>query len=80
MTEGERTMVFERFYRRAAFSSIAGSGLGLAIAREVAHGLKGTVQIDAPKSGQGCLVRVKCPAPAALRYAALPLLRTIGFL
>jgi two-component system sensor histidine kinase TctE len=59
----ERELVFERFYRRAAFTSIPGSGLGLAIVREVAHGLEGTVKIDVPSTGQGCLVQVECPAP-----------------
>jgi two-component system sensor histidine kinase TctE len=77
----ERDLVFERFYRMAAFASIAGSGLGLAIAREVAHGLKGTVRIAAPKSGQGCLVRVECPAPAfeslVMNHAGMPTAQAI---
>jgi two-component system sensor histidine kinase TctE len=60
---GDRELVFERFYRLPAVTSIPGSGLGLAIVREVAHGLGGTVKIDIPRTGQGCLIQVTCPAP-----------------
>lgn len=58
----EREKVFEMFHsadrgdRRAA-----GSGLGLAICKGMigAHG--GTVEIQDPKSGKGCLVRIVLP-------------------
>jgi len=57
----ECSLVFERFYRRAASANIAGSGLGLSIVREVVQGLGGTVSICTPPRGRGCLVRVKVP-------------------
>jgi two-component system sensor histidine kinase TctE len=57
----ERERVFERFYRLSVSTSISGSGLGLAIVREVACGLGGTVKIEMPVSGHGCLVRFECP-------------------
>ncbi|WP_076593428.1 sensor histidine kinase [Herminiimonas arsenitoxidans] len=60
----ERELVFERFYRSAAFAAISGSGLGLAIAREVVYGLNGSIRIETPSSGKGCLIVVECPAPA----------------
>jgi two-component system sensor histidine kinase TctE len=57
----ERSLVFERFYRRAASATIAGSGLGLSIVREVVQGLGGTVSIGTPRPGYGCLVRAEVP-------------------
>jgi two-component system sensor histidine kinase TctE len=59
--ENQRERVFERFYRLPVSTTISGSGLGLAIVREIAHGLGGTVGIEVPASGSGCLIRVVCP-------------------
>ncbi|HEX2603372.1 MAG TPA: sensor histidine kinase [Oxalicibacterium sp.] len=66
----ECSLVFERFYRRAASANIAGSGLGLSIVREVVQGLGGTVSIGTPPRGRGCLVRVEVPQSEAETLAA----------
>jgi len=55
--ESERSMVLERFYRRA-HERAGGAGLGLAIAHEIAarHGAK--LVIETPPGGQGTRVAV----------------------
>lgn len=48
----ERDVVFERFYRSSATSSVEGSGLGLAIVREIARVHHARVSLDdAPDGG-----------------------------
>lgn len=62
IAEGDRTRVFERFYR--ADSSRArtqgGSGLGLAIVSSIITAHKGTVQLTKTKGG-GLTVRIELP-------------------
>lgn len=55
--EGERSRVFERFYRPGG-SPAQGTGLGLAIVREVADRHGARVEIEAGEAGRGTRVRV----------------------
>jgi two-component system sensor histidine kinase TctE len=57
--EGERTHVFERFYRVMG-TQAEGSGLGLAIVREVVDGAAGSVELR-DREGGGLLVAVTLP-------------------
>jgi two-component system sensor histidine kinase TctE len=57
--EGERTRVFERFYRVMG-TQAEGSGLGLAIVREVVDGAGGSVELR-DREGGGLLVAVTLP-------------------
>jgi two-component system sensor histidine kinase TctE len=57
IAEGERTKVFERFYRGAGASG-DGCGLGLAIVKEAAERHDATVSIAVPPSGAGTFVRI----------------------
>ena len=57
---GERTLVFERFYRGAGHAA-PGAGLGLAIVREAAARLGGGVGLDAGIDGKGCRFVVTIP-------------------
>jgi PAS domain S-box-containing protein len=68
---GERTQLFDRFYRLAssAEQGVPGSGLGLAIARSVAEAHNGTIEIvDTP--GWSTTFRVHLPA---VDHAVVPL-------
>ena len=65
--EQERAKVLQRFYRIEGTRG-HGSGLGLAIVREIAVAHFGSVEISAPPSGRGTLVRVWLPInPAGVR-------------
>ena len=65
--ELERVKVFQRFYRIEGTRG-NGSGLGLAIVRGIAMAHFGSVEISAPGTGRGTLVRVWLPVdPAAVR-------------
>jgi two-component system sensor histidine kinase MprB len=55
--EGDRPLVFDRFYRSAAARAMPGAGLGLAIVREVAEAHGGTVAAE-NATGGGALVRL----------------------
>jgi len=58
--EQERARVLQRFYRVAGTQG-HGSGLGLAIVKEIAEAHSGTVEISAPATGRGTVVRVWLP-------------------
>jgi two-component system, OmpR family, sensor histidine kinase KdpD len=65
VTEEERELVFEPFYRGSAATGRPGSGLGLAIARAVvlAHG--GRIRLeDAPGGGAAVLIEVPVGGPS----------------
>lgn len=55
-----RERVFERFYRVLGNKS-PGSGLGLAIVRQICELHGGRVELDAPETGSGLIVRVFFP-------------------
>jgi len=61
---GERTRVFDRFYRRAG-TDPPGSGLGLAIVRAIADAHGASVQLGDGPGGKGLAVTVTFPATAA---------------
>jgi two-component system sensor histidine kinase TctE len=77
IAENEREKVFERFYRPPG-SIGEGCGLGLSIVAEIAERHHGRVELTAPTSGQGTLIRVlfSClgrepsPVPAEKRQAS----------
>lgn len=56
--------VFDRFFR-VPDQSASGSGLGLAIVRSVVERHRGQLTLGTPANGQGLLVTVKLPLPAA---------------
>ncbi|TMG77131.1 MAG: sensor histidine kinase [Betaproteobacteria bacterium] len=58
--ETEREKVFERFYRVAATGG-EGCGLGLSIVAEIADRHNGRVDLAAPASGRGTLIRAVFP-------------------
>ena len=59
---GERSRVFERFYRILG-NGAEGSGLGLAIAKEIVEGAHGSISLaESPAPGGGLLVIVRLPA------------------
>jgi two-component system sensor histidine kinase MprB len=58
---GERSLVFERFYRAAEARGRPGSGLGLAIVRQVAESHGGSVTAEAA-DGDGALLRLRLSA------------------
>jgi two-component system OmpR family sensor kinase len=58
--EGERTRVFERFYRLAG-ADVPGTGLGLAIVKQVAEGMDATVALAAGEGGKGLIAKVNFP-------------------
>jgi len=60
LSEKERTMVFERFYRSPASREIPGTGIGLAIARDIvlAHG--GFVDVESGP-GMGTEFSIRLP-------------------
>ena len=63
---GERTKVFERFYRGSASGrrgAGTGSGLGLALVAEHMHVMRGDVRVEVLAVGRGAL----CPLPARAR-------------
>ena len=55
---GERSRVFERFYR-AASTGDEGSGLGLAIAAEICRSHQADIALATPPAGHGLLVTVR---------------------
>jgi two-component system sensor histidine kinase MprB len=57
---GERSLVFDRFYRAAAARSQPGSGLGLAIVRQIAELHGGTVEL-LEREGGGTVARLTLP-------------------
>jgi two-component system, OmpR family, sensor kinase len=61
---GERTRVFDRFYRRAG-TTPPGSGLGLAIVKTIADAHGATVTLADDPSGKGLAVIVAFAAPAS---------------
>jgi len=69
--EAERARVFERFYRVLG-TGTEGCGLGLAIVKEIAQSHGADVQLTSPEGGSGTLVRVRFPAPAGGKRAAVP--------
>lgn len=58
---GERTRVFERFYRADPSRSVGGSGLGLAIARWIVELHGGVIRAEAAEP-HGCRIVVELPA------------------
>jgi signal transduction histidine kinase len=60
IAEGERALVFERFYRVAG-NEASGSGLGLAIVSQAVARLRGTVRIETGLDGRGCKFIVELP-------------------
>ncbi len=58
--EGERHLVFDRFYR-AVGSKEPGTGIGLAIVKEIVARHGATIAALSPVSGQGTLMRVIFP-------------------
>jgi two-component system, OmpR family, sensor histidine kinase MprB len=58
IAEGDRELVFERFYRADEARGRPGSGLGLAIVRQVVAGHGGAVSAEAADGG-GALLRVR---------------------
>lgn len=74
IAEGERELVFERFYRVLG-SGAEGSGLGLAIVREIAELHRANVLLKPAVQGSGTLVQVvfprrRPPAPDDSKSAA----------
>lgn len=59
--EHQRERVLERFYRVAG-SPGNGCGLGLAIVQEIVHRHDATLEITAPPTGRGTLIRVRFPS------------------
>lgn len=59
---GERSRVFERYYRSAAAVG-PGTGLGLAIVKEIADSHGAVVSLGEGRSGRGTRVDVSFPAP-----------------
>lgn len=60
IAEGERALVFERFYRVAG-NEASGSGLGLAIVAQAVARLRGMVRIETGLDGRGCTFIVDLP-------------------
>ena len=70
--EAERSLVLERFYRRAQGQG-DGAGLGLAIAHEIVARHGATLRIETPPEGRGTRVRIDfAPAPPATAAAERP--------
>src|SRR3954468_4300412 len=61
---GERSHVFDRFYRADAARGRPGSGLGLAIVRQVAEGHGGSVPAEGAAGG-GARLRMRLPVLSA---------------
>ena len=61
---GERTRVFDRFYRRNA-TVAEGSGLGLAIVQRIAQRHHATVELADGPHGRGLTATVRFPAQTA---------------
>ena len=59
--EGDRTHVFDRFYRSAASRTLPGSGLGLAIVRQIAEAHGGSASVE-PADGGGSVFRLRLRA------------------
>lgn len=60
---GERSRVFERFYRiSGANEKTVGSGLGLAIVRRIAELLGATIELDSSSELDGLSVRIAFPS------------------
>src|SRR5699024_500504 len=62
--EGDRQLVFERFYRSDTARSMPGSGLGLAIVRQVVVKHGGVISADVSERG-GALIRILLPGEPA---------------
>ncbi|MCM6775169.1 HAMP domain-containing histidine kinase [Nocardia sp. CDC159] len=60
ISQEERELVFERFYRATSARSMPGSGLGLAIVKQVVTKHGGTITIETSDRG-GALVRIVLP-------------------
>lgn len=70
--EAERSLVLERFYRRAQGQG-EGAGLGLAIAREIVARHGGSLGIETPPDGRGTRVKItfaQSPATAPVTETA----------
>ncbi|HXT36731.1 MAG TPA: HAMP domain-containing sensor histidine kinase, partial [Chloroflexota bacterium] len=66
---GERSRIFERFYRGQDTSGAPGSGLGLAIVKSLVESHGGEVGVGAPRGG-GALFWVRLPAVGAHNRAS----------
>jgi two-component system sensor histidine kinase MprB len=59
--DGDRELVFDRFYRSPAARTMPGSGLGLSIVRQIAQLHGGTVELLA-RDGGGTVARLSLPS------------------
>jgi signal transduction histidine kinase len=71
---GERSRIFEPFYRgaHAAVGNVPGSGLGLAIVRHVAAEHGGRVTVESGPGGKGSVFTIHLPAAEALETVSAP--------
>jgi signal transduction histidine kinase len=63
LTEGERSMVFERFYRTpGARQNAPGTGMGLAIVRDIVRAHGGYIDVES-ELGVGTEFSIRLPLP-----------------
>ncbi|MDQ1375502.1 MAG: two-component system, OmpR family, phosphate regulon sensor histidine kinase PhoR [Actinomycetota bacterium] len=67
VAEGDRPLVFQRFYRGTSAAAMAtrGAGIGLAVVKDVVDRMGGSVAVDTAPSGGGRFVVVLPARPAA---------------
>ncbi|SEP13893.1 two-component system, OmpR family, sensor histidine kinase KdpD [Paenibacillus sp. OV219] len=63
IAEGERELIFEKFYRGSATSHVTGTGLGLAICKGIVEAHGGTITAAEPSqaNGRGAVIRIALP-------------------
>jgi len=66
ISDEDKPLVFERFYRAAPARAMPGSGLGLSIVRDVAEAHGGTVTAEDAEGG-GALLRLRLPGTPSAR-------------
>ena len=66
ISDEDKPLVFESFYRAAPARAMPGSGLGLSIVRDVAEAHGGTVTAE-DAEGDGALLRLRLPETLGAR-------------
>jgi signal transduction histidine kinase len=76
---GERSRIFERFYRTNGHAAIAGTGLGLAIARDLARAMSGDLGLaSVPGSGTSFVLALPGPAGSDAATTSEALARAVA--